>query len=166
MNNTYLDPAFLSRLDSINWFNHCGQPLQVSVGMRVHQLVSLRLAVKAYHKQTWEDTTLEARNDLTLYLNRTSPKRYALWNDITDVAKAHMKEHLEPEGVRFQEKQKLDQAFVHSVQWDVFGAMMEYCYGDLEPPWFFSDLLKVYEAGHFPCGWGGGEWPDGYLLVY
>ena len=51
MSDAYLDPAFLSRLDSIDWFTHCGEPLQVPVNMRVHQLASLRLAVKAYQKQ-------------------------------------------------------------------------------------------------------------------
>ena len=30
---------------------------------------------------------------------------------------------------------------------------------------FFLELLMVYEAGHFPCGWRG-DWPDGKLIVY
>ena len=30
---------------------------------------------------------------------------------------------------------------------------------------FFLELLTVYEAGHFPCGWEG-EWPKGRLVVY
>ena len=31
--------------------------------------------------------------------------------------------------------------------------------------YFFNELLLVYEAGHFPCGWQG-DWPAGRLLVY
>ena len=166
MSDAYLDPAFLSRLDSIDWFTHCGEPLQVPVNMRVHQLASLRLAVKAYQKQIWKDATLEARNDLTLSLNKVAPAHYHLWNDITDVAKLYMEERLEPQWVGFQERHGMDRSFVHSVQWSVLGAMMEHCYRHLEPPRFFSNLLNIYEGGRFPCGWGGGEWPDGYLLVY
>jgi hypothetical protein len=30
---------------------------------------------------------------------------------------------------------------------------------------FFLELLGVYEAGHFPCGWRG-EWPLGSLVVF
>jgi hypothetical protein len=30
---------------------------------------------------------------------------------------------------------------------------------------FFLELLTVYEAGHFPCGWVG-DWPRGKLVVY
>jgi hypothetical protein len=31
--------------------------------------------------------------------------------------------------------------------------------------YFFLELLTVYEAGHFPCGWRG-EWPSGSLVLY
>jgi hypothetical protein len=30
---------------------------------------------------------------------------------------------------------------------------------------FFLELLTIYQAGHFPCGWQG-EWPKGKLLLY
>ena len=30
-------------------------------------------------------------------------------------------------------------------------------------PQFFHVLLKVYAAGHFPCGWEGGKYPRGAL---
>ena len=116
MSETHFDPVFLSRLEHVDWFAHCGEPLQVPAGMRIHQLASLRLAVKAYRKQTWEDTTLEARNALALYISGVSPERYSFWNDTTRAAKAYMKEKLEPEWVKFQVQQGLEQSFIHSVR--------------------------------------------------
>jgi hypothetical protein len=54
---------------------------------------------------------------------------------------------------------------VHSMSWDVFGALMENSYLDTHhPAHFFLELLWVYEAGHFPCGWLG-NWPSGKLIV-
>jgi hypothetical protein len=68
--------------------------------------------------------------------------------------------------VPFQAKHDLDIAFVHNVQWDILGAVMENSYlRSGHSAFFFLELLTVYEAWHFPCGWKG-EWPKGKLLVY
>ncbi|HKD26343.1 MAG TPA: hypothetical protein VKC66_10620 [Xanthobacteraceae bacterium] len=53
-----------------------------------------------------------------------------------------------------------------STTWDVLGALMENSYlSSRHQAYFFLELLWVYEAGHFPCGWLG-DWPDGKLVVY
>ena len=66
----------------------------------------------------------------------------------------------------FQMKHGLDIVLLHSVQWDILGAMMENSYlGSGHRAFFFLELLTIYEARHFPCGWRG-EWPQGTLLVY
>jgi len=45
------------------------------------------------------------------------------------------------------------------------GALMGNSYLDTHhPAHFFLELLWVYEAGHFPCGWLG-DWPSGKLIV-
>jgi hypothetical protein len=52
------------------------------------------------------------------------------------------------------------------VQWDILAALMEHAYlGSGHRCFFFLELLSVYEAGHFPCGWIG-PWPQGKLVVY
>lgn len=33
-------------------------------------------------------------------------------------------------------------------------------------PMFYRNLFTVYRAGHFPCGWGEGCFPEGFLLYY
>lgn len=54
---------------------------------------------------------------------------------------------------------------IPSVQWDLLGALMENSFkGSGHAAFFFLELLTVYEAGHFPCGWRG-NWPQGELLV-
>jgi hypothetical protein len=68
--------------------------------------------------------------------------------------------------VPFQAKHGLDIALVHSVRWDILGALMENAYlRSGHSAFFFLEMLTVYEAGRFPCGWQG-EWPKGRLLVY
>ena len=54
----------------------------------------------------------------------------------------------------------------HRRQWDILGALMENSYvSSGHSVFFFLELLRVYEAGHFPCGWIG-DWPSEELTVY
>jgi hypothetical protein len=60
----------------------------------------------------------------------------------------------------------LDEAIVWMVQSDIHGAWMENAYIESgHSAFFFLELLRVFEAGHFPCGWEG-QWPQGTLLVF
>ena len=50
--------------------------------------------------------------------------------------------------------------------WLERAAIMEHEYRDCAGrPEYFLHLLRVYRAGHFPCGWAG-EWPAGQLLAW
>ena len=61
---------------------------------------------------------------------------------------------------------KLTKVFLTTVQWCLLGALLEDAYKECNPPVrFFTDLLDIYEAGHFPCGWVEGKWAEGKLVV-
>ena len=66
---------------------------------------------------------------------------------------------------KFKRKNRLDNAFIDCVKRDLTFAIIEGTYKMKQPKPFFSYLLKVYQAGHFPCGWVGEEPPQGKLLV-
>ncbi len=88
-----------------------------------------------------------------------------MWNEITDQAKELLNLGVTPAITEFVNRRQLDIAVLHSVQWDILAAMMEHAYSPYVKPGFYTELLKVYEAGHFPCGWKR-KWPDGNLLIY
>jgi len=68
--------------------------------------------------------------------------------------------------VPYQEEHSLDVAVVYSAEWNILAALMENSYLESgHQCFFFLELLWVYEAGHFPCGWRG-KWPQGKLVVY
>ena len=49
----------------------------------------------------------------------------------------------------------------------VLGLCMEHAYRQQRGlPQFFHALQKVYAEGHFPCGWEGGKYPRGKLLIW
>ena len=156
-----------TRIGAIRWFANCGKPLALDLTMKVDRARSWPMAMQACQSAAWENVELEAQNQLHMWLHQNDPDRCQAWNDIVTVHKTEViapliKEKLAP----FQLEHGLDAAFVDSTTWDVLGALMENSYlSSRHQAYFFLELLWVYEAGHFPCGWLG-DWPDGKLVVY
>ncbi len=116
----------------------------------------------------WEQAELEARNQLTEYLAYHHPDADRQWNDVTDRARQFLESELTPAFKRSLRSAlgATPKSLVDTMQWDVLAALMEDAYADLDPPRFFTHLLTIYLAGHIPCGWEGGSFPEGTLIVY
>jgi hypothetical protein len=156
-----------ARVNAIDWFAHCGEPLSLDLSVEFRQIKSWPQAMKSGKARAWENAELEAQNQLTLWLHLHDHENYQKWNDIV---RAHKKAVITPlvekKIAPFQARHGLDIVLVHSVQWDIIGALMENSYmASGHPAFFFLELLMVYEAGHFPCGWKG-DWPQGELVVF
>lgn len=162
-----MDEALARELEAVDWFAACGQPLVVSPPFAVSQVGSWGEAIERCSEQSWEDTTLEARNHLTVFLHTHHRNDYRDWNTITDAAKDRIVTPLASRVWQpFAERHGLGKVFVDSVSWDVLAAIMEHEYQNCpNRPEFFLHLLRVYQAGHFPCGWSG-EWPAGQLFIW
>jgi hypothetical protein len=155
------------RVRRADWFARLGEPLAVDLTMPVERVGSWTEAAEGCRCASWENAQLEAQNQLTLWLHQHDRGSYQRWNEFVgrhkdDVVTPLAESILLP----YQRRHGLDDAILHSVQWDVLGALMENTYlNSGHHSFFFSELLWVYEAGHVPCGWRG-EWPEGSLLVY
>lgn len=135
--------------------------------MPVQRVDSWEAAVASCSSAKWEDVELEAQNQLTVWLSQHDRDGYQSWNRIVKTHKASTVEPLIERTIRpIQLAQGLHESVISSVQWDVLGALMENSYlPSGHSAVFFLELLLVYEAGHFPCGWLG-EWPRGELVVF
>jgi hypothetical protein len=156
-----------ARVRSINWFANCGNHLALDLTMEAERVKSWEQAIESCKELVWENVELEAQNQLTLWLHLHDRASFQKWNEIVDAHKdAIVNAMTERVLVPFQAKHKLDIACVHCVQWVILGALMENSYlKSGHAAFFFLELLTIYEAGHFPCGWHG-DWPKGKLVVY
>lgn len=163
----FVETDVAGRVKAIDWFAQCGESLSLDLSMETQQVKSWPQAVSSCKKTVWENAELEAQNQLTLWLHLNDKAHYQKWNDyVRSHKKAVVTPLTERKIVPFQEEHGLDIAVVHSVQWDILGALMENTYmSSGHSAFFFLELLMVYEAGHFPCGWQG-DWPQGKLIVY
>lgn len=173
MNNAlHFELEFVQALYDIDWFANCGQSLPASLlsglPFEVAQVATLKKAQRQWGSSQWEDATLEARNLLTSALAIQARESYQQWNHITRQARAEVMQPLaEKLWQPYMQQHGLSADFLHCVQWDVLGLCMEHAYRQQRGlPQFFHALQKVYAEGHFPCGWEGGKYPRGKLLIW
>jgi hypothetical protein len=164
---TFVETDITARIKAINWFANCGKPISLDLSMGTQQVNTWQQAVSHCKEPAWGDVTLEAQNQLTLWLHLNARDRYRKWNEIVC---SHKESTVTPLSEKvltpFQTQQGLDAAVVQCATWDMLGALMENTYMNCgHSAFFFLELLLVYEAGHFPCGWLG-DWPHGKLIVY
>jgi hypothetical protein len=156
-----------ARLRAIEWFANCGMPVTLYLTMPFHQLSCWDEAIECCTSVEWKNSQLEAQNQLTLWLHLHDREHYQDWNESV---REHKKKTLDPliEQVidpLLAKSVSEPATVIPSVQWDVLGALMENSYlSSGHAAFFFPELLTVYEAGHFPCGWRG-CWPEGELLI-
>ncbi|KAB0546974.1 hypothetical protein F7R01_19035 [Pseudomonas argentinensis] len=148
--------AAIERLLRIDWFANIGKPASLA-GVRQIDHGELGSSLTS---DAWEATTLEARNAITARLARLHPSRYQAWNDLAGQAKTALRPIWQKLPVALA-----DDAALADLQWILHAYLMEAAYSrQLAAPLFFASLVRVYEAGHVPCGWDG-EWPAGRLVI-
>ena len=119
----------------------------------------------AHGKRAWEDATLEAHNELNIFMRQKHPGKSSDWNSVAQEAMEFLQEKVDPSLIQAAEKHGLGKEFLDAAHWNLQGAILEQHYKKYRPPLFFLKMLTVYEQGHFPCGWSG-KWPSGKLMVH
>ncbi|MGF1723161.1 hypothetical protein [Photobacterium nomapromontoriensis] len=153
------------RFRTIDFFRNCGSGVELP--FPVKWALDWDDASQYFCDPEWENTTLDASNELTEYLNENVKERYCDWNDYASAGRAFINEELLTGVESWQLSKNLDRVFVDCVKWDLLHALIYQQYrvelsDDL--PDFYGKILSVYEAGYFPCGWSG-AYPDGVLII-
>ena len=159
------DENTVDRVRRVDWFSKTGELFTNTISMPVVLATGWPDVEWLCAEGKWEATILEARNALTEHLDDRCCEEYQEWNNLAVIARDVVAEAVTPAVSSFIRSHDLSENILNCVHWDIANAIMEASYARFRPPRFFLDLLNVYEAGHFPCGWQG-EWPSGKLIVY
>ena len=161
-----LNPVLLDKIRGINWFHNVGELLIGPQPIDTIQIYTWKEAMLYYVTDYWEDAELEAQGELTAFLSRSHKAEYREWNKLNAASREFLKNDVEEKFQPYAQAHNLDKVFLSTLQWCLVGALREDAYKEFNPPVrFFTDLLDIYEAGHFPCGWVEGKWPEGKLVV-
>jgi hypothetical protein len=109
-----------NRVREVDWFARLGKPLTVDLTMPIERVGSWAEAAENCRDAGWEAAQLEAQNQLTLWLHQNDMTIYQRWNEFVE---RHKEEVVTPLAnsvlLPYQRQHGLDEAVVHSVQWDV-----------------------------------------------
>ncbi|OAB38851.1 hypothetical protein [Paenibacillus glacialis] len=152
------------KIAKIDWFSNCGNEINIITNLDFIHVNKWRDVEKNINSN-WDNLKLHIRNSLTSSLHENWREEYREWNNITLEAKSLLKNGVLNELSTFIQENKLKNSVYESVEWDLLTAMMEYAYSPYVKLGFHTELFKVYESGHIPCGWKG-KWPQGSLLIF
>lgn len=182
-----IDLSFVEGLKTIKWFENIGKPYDKSVlyplddkavsylkksgkelsGICVESICTYEEFVSHINDVDWADHILGWQNELSESLDANFHSEYQKWNEVARISGEYVDSQLKPVlGLDWLDAKDATQVWTE-IRISILSLMIENAYRKCRKEKYFKHiLLAVYRAGHIPCGWVGGKFPDGKLLVY
>ncbi|EKM0529518.1 hypothetical protein ACTV1V_000573 [Cronobacter turicensis] len=155
-----INQAAIEKLLRINWLQNAGKHLDIAGTVRIENIIDFENSLQS---EEWENTSLEARNNITGFLAKNHSSAFLEWNKLADIAADFIENKIVPKIPFVAESQEM---LLSNIKWDLMNYLLEDAYGSyLNKPFFFGNLINIYEKGHIPCGWDS-QWPRGNLIIY
>ncbi len=156
---------FFQKLLECKWLENCGSDIDVNYDFKT-MLVTKEEAEKRIVSIKWQNTWLDAENDLTGYLFINHRDKYnQIWNK--QVEKIHEEYYPQIEKfIRTKAIEKgLSEEVCKNVKRNFISIMMNHFYSEYFESEFLKKLLIIYLSGHIPCGITGNR-ETGTIMVY
>lgn len=157
--------TMIARLKNIDWYSHVGSPAGHD---GVRQVNSWDEAIALDANREWENTTLEASNEIGTSIQAVSWDEYQRWNEVVGFLKLELEpvwRQIKAAAQRQTTTRQQYKEIFNSTRWDIVHWGIELEFSEFNPPGLFGQLGEWYIHGHFPCGWEG-EYPNGRLIVF
>lgn len=135
---------FIDELENIPWLQNVGKDIDTA---EVTQLLSWNEAWETLQNDNWINASFHE------HVDNMNPIWDIAYDKALEVVSKSIYCHEFEDGV----------SVADAIAYDVAAAAVEISTRGSST--FFSDLMKWYRCGHFPCGWDG-QYPDGKLIVY
>jgi hypothetical protein len=144
-----------------------GFPLMKAVGLplpdSVIAVANWMSAGRECKRKPWQRARLMARNRLQTLTEQCDWKRSEEWDafivEVRPKAFEMAKDSLRNSTLSAETLLSV----ANEITWDFLGICLEAEYSDLfDPVFFIPQLERWYQSGHFPCGWEGVDFQDGW----
>ncbi|NJL64913.1 MAG: hypothetical protein HC903_27800 [Methylacidiphilales bacterium] len=135
---------FIEELESISWLQNVGSYLHTQ---EVTQLFSWNEAWENLQDKNWINASFHE------HVDNMNPVWDIAYDKALEVVSKSINCHEFEDGI----------SVADAIAYDAAAAAVEISIGSAST--FFTDLMKWYRLGHFPCGWDG-QYPLGKLIVY
>lgn len=162
-----ITPAIFESLDAIQWLNACGKESSLSSEKHLRQVQSWQEADNSYN-EIWETIKERQQHSIAMTLATQYRDQFNQWNELIDVVRQEVSQRVAPAIAEVIEAIGLNPFYSSVICQDIQFYVMEIMYAQYGCviSIFFRNLFTIYSMGHFPCGWGGGSFPNGFLLYY
>lgn len=143
----------LDRLLQINWFTSLGDKTKISTNHDILFVEDKDIAKQLCENPDWENTTLDAANNVRIYLQNKFKNNHPNWNSLAKEARPFVIDRLIPKILNTPAAKTMGDLFIECVRWDLIHILIVDAYRkQYRENEFYKDQLTIYEAGHFPCG--------------
>jgi len=145
-------------LGKINWFANTGNfSKEISLSIPIKYIGSSAELIKNLNSNKWANFILYAKNRLSYYIKLFHPEEAKGWNDVARQAhvwygtidplikSATQEYHLLPEAL----------PFIKAILISYFIEQHYYTNLSQDIPQHFDKIIRIFIAGHIPCGWEG-----------
>jgi hypothetical protein len=142
-------------------------PMLLNVGTAARdapiQIGSWKEAAKHCKSRMWDGCLMMASNALSTFAHQRDWDRGHEWNTLATEIRPEIVSWLEPTIAPIVTQHHLPKIVVDSLRWYLMHICFEVEYEDIVEPLFYLPLIDPWlQRGHFPCGWVGEEFPDGW----
>ncbi len=114
----------------------------------------------------WENVCLEAEGDFTAYLHKNHKEDYnKYWNDMVRKIKSEYINTIAEDIMNALGDFEGKDDIIIDMKANLVSLFMIHFYSEHYKSDFYDKMLKIYLAGHVPCGWSG-KYPEGRFQVY
>ncbi len=161
-----LDKDITDRLLKINWLSTCGSQEKMNLTNEYVYIKNKKDIQKTVEGVKWGNTCMNATNELTVFLSLHHVDKYHFWNPMVYNAKDVIVSNVAQVIKDRCKELSIPDKMVDYIFSNIVNIVVTYSYKQYYELVFYDDLLKIYEAGHLPCGWIGGKYPNGKFKIY
>ncbi len=143
--------SFIAEVKEINWFSNVGKEQFFSMKLKANFIGDFKKFSSSINSLDWENTTLEASNNLLEFLQIKNVKESNNWNKTVQQIKEKI-DFVNNLSSTFFNQYELD--IKSDLEWNVVMIILEKYYKSINSkiPVFFDDLYSIYKKGNIPCG--------------
>lgn len=155
---------FIDKMLDCPWLQSCGNKDKLELD--VEYLNSWKEAEKKISYSKWENLCIDRHGDLTVFLCLNHGEEYnKYWNEKVGIIKENYISIIEDKINPILLGNILSNKILNNMKWNILSLFMLEFYSEFYTSEFYEDMLKIYLAGHLPCGWSG-KYPKGKFIVY
>lgn len=141
--------------EKFKWLENIGVEENINTRIQTQQILSIKDIEKSIKTDLWSNILLEGQNELSLLLIKNKNTRDN-WNIYVDDSKKIYNKSVKKIIESQLKKNSISSTLKNDISYDFTLLYLLNSYKEkIDEYCFLQDILKVYEAGHLPCGWIG-----------